>query len=255
MRNTPVDSDRYPIKDLLADVREWFTRRDEITRMAAMAAIPQISRPFKGGFPVTQSYFADRHPAIDWGMPIGTALYAAHAGQVVKAGADSTGYGYVVVIKDDSRGLYTVYGHLNYQAAIVVRVGQWVAERQHIGNSGTTGNSTGPHLHFELRVPPYAYRTNCVNPLPYLAVWSDPTPPPPNPPPPNPPPPNPPPGSRCVTLRNSPVIKKKTGKKVGLYPAGKVLANVGGVSGDWTYVPGQYGQPDGWVKTANLRRL
>lgn len=236
-------TDRYPIKDAWAWMQGLLQRDDcsDARLFAAALAIPYLSNPFQGGYYVTQQ-FHDRHPAIDWGMPVSTPLYAAHAGQVVLARQDWTGYGWVIAIKDDARGLYSVYGHLNYAAGIGVRVGQWVAEREYIGRSGNTGNSTGPHLHFELRVPPYAYGRNCVNPRPYLRAWDA------------PPPPTPPPaGNRARCLRNSPIIKKNTGRKVGLHAAGTVLT-IGGTNGSWTYVAAQNGQPAGWVKTANLVR-
>lgn len=207
-------------------------------------AIPMMSRPFPGGAPVTQS-FGGRHYGVDWGIPTGTPLYACHAGQVVAARSDTTGYGWVICIKSDALGVYTVYGHLNYAAGITVRTGQWVAEREHIGYSDNTGNSTGPHLHLELRVRPYGYPGACVNPLPYLAAWST-----------QPAPPTPPPtSSRARTLRNAPVrpTKKATGK-IGVYPAGVLLA-VGSDNGAWTWVPAQMGRPAGFVKSAHLVRV
>lgn len=237
-------TDYYPLKNLGAWLRDLFTPEDYGARVfAASLSVPYMSNPFKGIRPVTQGYRSG-HPAIDWGMAIRTPLYAAHSGQVVIARKDNTGYGYVIAIKDDQRGLYSVYGHLDGQTAIAVRVGEWVQEREHIGYSGNTGNSTGPHLHFELRVPPYGYGGNCINPAPYLRAWND-------SPPPTPPPPA---GTRARCVRNSPIIKKNTGRKVGLYSAGAELT-IGGVNGSWTYVPGQYGQPDGWVKTANLVKV
>lgn len=148
----------------------------------AAASIPQMSRPYKGVRVITQ-FFGGRHYGADIGIPTGTPIYAAHAGQVVAARADSTGYGFVIAIKDDSRGIYSVYGHLNGMAGIIVRAGEWVAERQHIGYSDNTGNSTGPHLHVELRVRPYSYPGCCVDPLRYMQVWEDAPAPPPTPPP------------------------------------------------------------------------
>lgn len=234
-------TDHYPIKNLLAWLKTLRQRDDYAARLYSVGpAVPAISYPFKGTYYQTQG-FSTRHPGIDWALTTGTPLYAAHAGQVVKAGQDWTGYGWVVCIKSDALGLYSVYGHLNYRAGIVVRVGQWVEEREHIGYSDNTGNSTGPHLHFELRIPPYGYGGNCINPLPYLRVWgTEPTPPPPS--------------QRASCWRNSPIIKKNNGKKVGLYRAGTVL-ETGRVVGDWTYVPGQHGQPDGFVKTGNLTKV
>jgi len=241
-------TDYYPIKNALAWVRKMFAREDYGARVfAASLAIPYMSNPFKGIRVITQG-FSSTHRGVDYGMAIRTPLYAAHYGQVVIARKDNTGYGYVIAIKDDARGLYSVYGHLDGQTAIVVRVGQWVQEREHIGFSGNTGNSTGPHLHFELRVPPYGYGGNCVNPLPYLKVWNDaptPTPPPPEPT-----------SNRYRTLSKVKLIKKNTGKVVGQFAAGVTL-ELGSVTSDGRhyYCPAQLGQPAGFVPVGKVIRV
>lgn len=76
-------------------------------------------------------------------------------------GSDS--YGYYIKIKHYN-GLYTLYAH---GSSLVAKVGQEVKQGQLIMYSGNTGNSTGPHLHFEVRVAPGGYN-NRVNPLNYL---------------------------------------------------------------------------------------
>ncbi len=96
---------------------------------------------------VTQSYSAD-HPALDIGAPYGSAVYAARAGVVVRASWADTGYGYLVWIEHGD-GYATVYSHLK---GAWVSAGQRVARGQLIGEVGSTGNSTGPHVHFEVRV-------------------------------------------------------------------------------------------------------
>ena len=87
------------------------------------------------------------HRAIDWATPTGTAIWASCGGTVSVAGWQS-GYGYVVYINHPD-GNQTRYGHLS---KILVSTGQKVKQGQKIALSGNTGRSTGPHLHFELRV-------------------------------------------------------------------------------------------------------
>ena len=84
---------------------------------------------------------------IDWAVPTGTPVIAAQAGRVVVARHDTGGYGSHIRIEHDDDYL-TIYGHLKDFA---VRVGDIVAAGQVIGSSDNTGNSTGSHLHFELR--------------------------------------------------------------------------------------------------------
>jgi murein DD-endopeptidase MepM/ murein hydrolase activator NlpD len=98
------------------------------------------------------------HQGIDVAAPIGRPIAAAAAGTVTVAGWEN-GYGQTVVI-DHGNGITTVYAH---QAAIGVSVGQSVAQGAIIGVVGNTGNSTGPHLHFEVRINGAA-----TDPLPFL---------------------------------------------------------------------------------------
>jgi murein DD-endopeptidase MepM/ murein hydrolase activator NlpD len=88
------------------------------------------------------------HTGIDLVEPFGSPVYAADDGIVALVGSSTTGYGNYVVIAH-SGGLDTLYGHLS---AALVKVGQTVAQGQPVGLEGSTGNSTGAHLHFELRV-------------------------------------------------------------------------------------------------------
>lgn len=98
------------------------------------------------------------HRAIDWATPTGSAVWASCGGTVSVAGWQS-GYGYVVYINHPD-GNQTRYGHLS---KILVSVGQKVKQGQKIALSGNTGRSTGPHLHFELRV-----NGTPVNPYNYI---------------------------------------------------------------------------------------
>jgi murein DD-endopeptidase MepM/ murein hydrolase activator NlpD len=98
------------------------------------------------------------HPGIDLGAPYGSAIHAAGSGTVVWCGWMS-GYGNLVMI-DHHNGLATAYGH---QSRIAVSCNEQVAQGQVIGYVGSTGYSTGPHLHFEVRL-----NGTPVDPLGYL---------------------------------------------------------------------------------------
>jgi murein DD-endopeptidase MepM/ murein hydrolase activator NlpD len=101
-------------------------------------------RPVPG--PVTQWY--SPHPGIDIAPPYGTPIGAAHSGVVSFVGWDD-GYGmHVEVTQAD--GYVTTYSHMS---AFSVTVGQLVIAGQQLGNVGSTGWSTGPHLHFEVHMP------------------------------------------------------------------------------------------------------
>lgn len=98
------------------------------------------------------------HTGVDFGASTGTPILAADSGVVVSAGWRN-GYGNTVLI-DHGNGLATLYGH---QSRLAVRAGQSVAQGDVIGYVGSTGNSTGPHLHFEVRKG-----GTPVNPMSYL---------------------------------------------------------------------------------------
>jgi murein DD-endopeptidase MepM/ murein hydrolase activator NlpD len=99
------------------------------------------------------------HPGIDLPASYGARVHAAASGRVVYAGWDSGGYGYLVTVAHRG-GVRTMYAHLSH---IRVRRGQWVPVGNLVGNVGASGEATGPHLHFEVRV-----RGAAVNPLPAL---------------------------------------------------------------------------------------
>jgi murein DD-endopeptidase MepM/ murein hydrolase activator NlpD len=91
--------------------------------------------------------FWSGHLAIDIATATGAAIYAADSGVVVFSGWDSRGYGNVIMI-DHQNGYHTLYAHLS---AMNVSCGSNAAQGSVIGYAGSTGNSTGPHLHFEIR--------------------------------------------------------------------------------------------------------
>jgi murein DD-endopeptidase MepM/ murein hydrolase activator NlpD len=108
--------------------------------------------PPYGGYP----HF---HTGVDLVAPFGTQVLAADDGVVALVGSSSSGYGNYVVIAH-SGGLDTLYGHL---ATTLVKVGQAVSQGQPVGLEGSTGNSTGAHVHFELRI-----NQKPIDPTPYL---------------------------------------------------------------------------------------
>lgn len=100
-------------------------------------------RPVAG--PITQNPHAG-HWAFDIGIPVGTPIKTTMDGKVVHAGWNDQGYGNLVIVEN---GAYrTYYAHLS---SIPVSIGDEVTAGTTIGLSGNTGNSTGPHLHYEIR--------------------------------------------------------------------------------------------------------
>lgn len=93
--------------------------------------------------------YGGNHSGVDLAQACWNPIVAAHEGTVEYAGWNSGGYGYLTII-DHGGGLETYYGH-QPPGGIEVSVGQHVSVGQKIGNVGTTGNSTGCHLHFEMR--------------------------------------------------------------------------------------------------------
>jgi len=141
---------------------------DEVVEVAAVAEI--VLRGTKSQptymFPLTNwevtSNFGYRwgrlHAGTDVKADVGTTVRASRAGQVTSAGWIG-GYGNCVII-DHGDGVQTRYGHLSQ---VLVSVGQYVEQGEQIALSGNTGRSTGPHLHFEIRI-----NGEPVDPLPYL---------------------------------------------------------------------------------------
>ncbi|WP_374728280.1 M23 family metallopeptidase [Catenuloplanes atrovinosus] len=101
------------------------------------------------------------HAGIDLAAASGTTVRAAGAGTVVTAGSNYGGYGLSVLV-DHGNGFYTHYAHLS---RVSVAAGDRVTAGQRIGAEGSTGNSTGPHLHFEV----HDGRWNQVDPAAWMA--------------------------------------------------------------------------------------
>ncbi|MFD8928215.1 M23 family metallopeptidase [Streptomyces mirabilis] len=136
------------------------------TKPATSWVDPVKKYTLSAGFNQAGNLWQHNHSGQDFAVPTGTEVVAAHGGTVVKAGGNGAGdgpaYGNAVVIKHGN-GTYSQYAHLS---RIDVRIGQVVATGQHIALSGSTGNSTGPHLHFEIRTTPnYG---SAINPVVFL---------------------------------------------------------------------------------------
>ncbi|MGW6897908.1 M23 family metallopeptidase [Streptomyces sp. NBC_01727] len=135
-------------------------------RLATSWEAPVSHYQLSASFGNDGSRWAHKHSGQDFAVPIGTKVEAAHGGVVVKAGpnggGDGPAYGNAIVIKHDN-GMYSQYAHLS---RIDVHIGQSVEKGQQIALSGNTGNSSGPHLHFEIRTT--ANYGSAVNPVAFL---------------------------------------------------------------------------------------
>lgn len=133
-------------------------------------------RPVATGSITATAYYSSGkfHGGIDYGVSVGTTVVAAADGVVMSTANLSGSYGTYVIIRH-ANGLQSYYAH-GTKGSIVVSPGDTVKKGQKIMLSGNTGNSSGPHLHFEVRKSPYNYSYNAkaygqdsrVNPLNYL---------------------------------------------------------------------------------------
>lgn len=121
--------------------------------------------PLKSSYTLTSHYGESRsyesHPGIDLAVPTGTPIYAAQSGKVVTSGTYG-GYGLAVVIYHGG-GLTSVYGH---NSQLLVNAGEYVKKGQKIALAGSTGWSTGSHLHFEVRNA----SGSPISPQPYIGI-------------------------------------------------------------------------------------
>ncbi len=109
----------------------------------------KFRRPVDGGF-ISSGYgwrSGSFHQGIDIAVPYSRSIYASRSGKVIFAGWRG-GYGNAVIISHGD-GITTLYGHVS---KLLVSYGQWVDAGQVIARVGSTGNSTGPHVHFEIRI-------------------------------------------------------------------------------------------------------
>ena len=131
------------------------------TKPRKIKGVPALAWPIEGG--VLTSGYGPRgrrlHKGIDIAKREGTPIYAAADGTVVYSNNKQRGYGNLVIIRH-AEGVMTVYAHNRRN---LVDEGQFVRQGAQIAELGNTGRSTGPHLHFELRV-----KGKAVDPLKYL---------------------------------------------------------------------------------------
>lgn len=165
MGGLAVDPDTERANRILAAMQEIDLYRIAVQRTP-------FAMPVRGGVTQTSGFGYRRdprgggrrmHTGVDWAGPSGTPIYATAAGTVTQAGRDGA-YGNLVVIRHDF-GIETYYAHLS---SIGVRVGQRVSRGDRIGGMGTTGRSTGVHLHYEIRVG-----GRPINPLTYIRAMQN----------------------------------------------------------------------------------
>lgn len=126
--------------------------------------LPQLMWPVLGGG-ITSGYgfrWGRRHTGIDIRAAVGEPVFAAHTGRVVFSG-EQGGYGTVVQLK--SPALTTYYAHLS---RTMVRVGERVAQGDLVGFAGDSGNTTGPHCHFETRINNHKSELKPINPIQFF---------------------------------------------------------------------------------------
>ncbi|MFG2784744.1 M23 family metallopeptidase [Streptomyces prunicolor] len=126
-----------------------------------------LYKPFRGTYGIVRGFtgrdYRTQHTGVDYRTPRHTPVLASAAGVVVKSVDLTVSYGrYIIVAHAD--GVFTLYAHLDKRQA---RVGAKVSAGQQIGLSGSTGKSTGPHLHFEVRKGRNSSGAT-VNPVPLL---------------------------------------------------------------------------------------
>ncbi|WP_137992856.1 M23 family metallopeptidase [Streptomyces vilmorinianum] len=150
-----------------ARAKEIRAAKERAAREAERKRLNSFQLPVAGSY-VTTGYKAGgslwssgSHSGVDFRAAYGSTVVSVGSGTVVEAGWGGA-YGNNIVIRMND-GTYTQYGHLS---AISVSVGQSVTPGQQIGISGSTGNSTGPHLHFEARTS--AEYGSDINPVAYL---------------------------------------------------------------------------------------
>ncbi|WP_244960222.1 M23 family metallopeptidase [Actinomyces faecalis] len=185
--STDAALSNVPDAATLARIREAYVNAQTCTVQpvgasgdtAAFAQAPQVVNPMVAGtYTVSSDYGYRIHPTLgylklhagqDYAAAVGTPIYAAAAGKVVTAGMSSDGTGTVVIEhKLDGETWYTSYLHM-YEDGIYVHVGDEVSAGQLIAGVGSTGRSTGAHLHFEVRTANDSADETTVNPSGWLA--------------------------------------------------------------------------------------
>ncbi len=166
-----AEAGHHEVTMLITSKNNSETGREMIAETVMIEPVPEIIergtqtpptyiKPITGGT-LTSTFkwrWGRMHKGVDWAVPTGTAVRASSGGTVVSAGW-SSGYGYCITLQHPD-GRMTRYAHLS---KILVSKGQTVSQNEKIALSGNTGNSTGPHLHFEILI-----NGTQVNPLLYL---------------------------------------------------------------------------------------
>jgi murein DD-endopeptidase MepM/ murein hydrolase activator NlpD len=135
------------------------------TYRIAMEKLP-LAMPVKDSFRYTSGFgrrWGRAHEGIDMAAPVGTPIHAPGDGVVTFAGRQGA-YGNLIKIEHEL-GVETRYGHLS---RIRVKVGQRVSQGERIGDMGNTGRSTGPHLHYEVRM-----KGRAVDPMSFIKAASN----------------------------------------------------------------------------------
>lgn len=144
-----LESENKKIENELRELERQYSGKIE-----NLGGTGTLQRPVKSGVITATMYYSSGayHGAIDYGVPVGTEVYAAADGVVLASTWSNGGLGNYVCLQH-SGGIRTYYGHGN--GKFYVEPGDVVQKGQLIMLSGNTGNSSGPHLHFEVRVSPY----------------------------------------------------------------------------------------------------
>lgn len=173
-----LEKDNRAIQNAIEEAERKYAEQldDLIANGDTSAGSGYFIRPVSGGYISARAYYSSGkfHGAIDYAVSSGTTVVAAADGVVMSTANLSTSYGTYVVIRH-ANGLQTYYCH-GTRGSITVKPGQKVSQGEKIMLSGNTGNSQGPHLHFEVRKSPYNYSYSAkaygqdsrVNPENYL---------------------------------------------------------------------------------------
>lgn len=133
-----------PTPDLVATVQAFAASVPYGQYPGSLDNCAPSGRPVEG---VLTQYYHWRHSGMDQAVPMGSPVYATHSGIITWAGWNTFGYGNLVIIQ--SGAFITYYAHLTSPNA---SVGDFVSRNSIIGWSGSTGNSSGPHVHYETRI-------------------------------------------------------------------------------------------------------
>lgn len=146
-----------------ADAKKKAADKKAAAKKKAASWVKPVSKPYTltAGFGNSGDRWSAKHSGQDFGVPTGTPVKSVHKGTVVEAG-DGGSYGNNIVIKHPN-GKFSQYAHLS---KFEVGVGDHVKTGGEIAKSGNTGNTSGPHLHFEIRTT--AEYGSGFDPMPFL---------------------------------------------------------------------------------------